>query len=209
MFLDATEKEVAVLGVIHAQQYRGGKTPKGFAVLSDKRIYVRGGCVPKDMQYRHTKAELAIDVSDVKSVNVVKRRSFEFILRSIFAAVLVPIFLVLWSVGFGGGDFFLWLAAFSGVAAVLNLFYYGLILSTYYEIVHTGGRIAIKYRLEFGDEIENFKQQLAKLRDKQTTPVVMSESAQEVTSSDMTFCTKCGSPYAPESAFCGKCGARK
>ena len=165
MFASPDERLVSVLGNNIAQTFFAtGTIGKGFAVLSDRRVYFKGKCLQRTgKRFSAIHEERVVDVSNVTGTGFVHTKPVWLLVISIVLFVLAAVYFVvsvanLAFIGllavllFGGlGGLFLWL--------------YNSRKRTIFEIAFAGGRIGLDASWIDAQEAEFFQKNIRLVGD--------------------------------------------
>ncbi len=175
LFMDATEKEAAILGELILHRFlTKGILKSRFCVLTNKRVYVGGTYFHNtDGAYRIRKGEYTIDVRDITSSGFsTVRFGGVFLLEVLFVillSILTGFFLLFVQAVdhiYFGLDAIIWnctILLIIGLVAVPIFFYFSPF--RIFVIEYTGGKIAF---LSFGyldDDFRMFQRELFKVKD--------------------------------------------
>ena len=172
LFVDERETAVAVIGNSYLQTFLAtGQKGKGFAVLSDRRVYFKGKCLYKNnKKYRSSNEERIVDLTDVTG------SGFENIVEY-SSLILSIIFLLISFIGFASSE-----AAVRTVLGGFNFILFGIFLAYFFinkrnifKIDYPGGTIAFDLRFVSKSEAETFNRALRTAKDN-----VKSQASQSV-----------------------------
>ena len=180
---DDNETILSVLGNNIAQTFLStGVLGKGFAILSDKRIYFKGTCLIRKGFYSKIE-EKSVDISDVTGTGFVHNQAtwakvlkIISLVLAIYSSVLMPLLLItgtesianlpaiIFAVGFYWGIYFLF------------KFLYARYNYSVFEISYAGGGIA--FDMHWINEVESraFQKELNILKDRIRSAGSMSDS---------------------------------
>lgn len=141
LFFDPNEQQIAVLGMGYLSNFiRGQMSTKGFAILSNKRLYFRGSCFRRSgNQYIKSREERSVDLQDITSSGFVYYHNVLLLVVSIIWSCMVFWSnTVMW--GYMNFPFFL----ISIIILVILWVRYFLSRRCIYEVYFAGGMFAIR-----------------------------------------------------------------
>lgn len=172
IFLNDSEKFVCALGNNYIQNFLSGEgLQKGFAVLSDKRVYFKGSCfVRNGKRFSKSTEERVVDVKDVTGSGFISKNpiwaiiiSIIFLVRTVFSFISLLFF-----------NFYIdsneLVPMFAGALldiCIIGVFYY--IYKSkkhnFFQIQYAGGVIAFDTKWYGIDEAQKFQKALRLTKD--------------------------------------------
>lgn len=165
-FVSKDEKYIASLGNGYIMNFLTNKSvQKGFAFLSNKRVYFKGSCLSgTGKNLVKTNEERTVDVKNITGSGFVYQSDWGMLLKItgiIIAVVGILVSMVLFPSFWGS------------VGAVVSLFIGGIIAilgyllkrKTYFRIEYAGGCIAFDVSFYAKAEIDDFQKQLRRAKD--------------------------------------------
>lgn len=159
---DPNEQIVSVLGNSIFQNFlANGFLGKGFAILSDKRVYFKGKCfVRSGEKFISQQEERVVDVNDVTGTGFVHKSNSTALFIAIICLFLSLVFgYIMKETGSGKTMFFILLLLF----AVCLVAYFK--KQTFFEIAFAGGGIAFKVNWFPAEESQAFQKNLRLVKD--------------------------------------------
>ena len=160
-FVSKDEKYIASLGNGYIMNFLTNKSvQKGFAFLSNKRVYFKGSCLSgTGKNLVKTNEERTVDVKNITGSGFVYQTDWSKLLKII--GIVVAIVGVLVSMFFGVLITLLSLI----IAGILEVLGYLLNRKTYFRIEYAGGCIAFDVSFYAKAEIDDFQKQLRRTKD--------------------------------------------
>ena len=160
-FVSKDEKYIASLGNGYIMNFLTNKSvQKGFAFLSNKRVYFKGSCLSgTGKNLVKTNEERTVDVKNITGSGFVYQTDWSKLLKII--GIVVAIVGVLVSMFFGVLITLLSLI----IAGILEVLGYLLKRKTYFRIEYAGGCIAFDVSFYAKAEIDDFQKQLRRAKD--------------------------------------------
>lgn len=196
-FVDSNESYVCSLGNTFLQHFlTGGGIRKGFAVVSDKRVYFKGECLSaKGAKFMKSWEERVVDIKDVTGTGY-ERVSMLNVLLAIL--IYVPFLLILafslimatdaGGVGNPAGFAMMMLLFFVIPPAVINIVLFLSRRTNVFTIAFAGGKIAFDTKWYDKAEVDEFQRSIRLTKDREfqqqtphTAPLI---SAQNTSTAD-------------------------
>ena len=162
-FVSKDEKYIASLGNGYIMNFLTNKSvQKGFAFLSNKRVYFKGSCLSgTGKNLVKTNEERTVDVKNITGSGFVYQTDWSKLLKIIGIVVAIVGVLVWRLFGFG---------VLIGIpsliiASILEVLGYLLKRKTYFRIEYAGGCIAFDVSFYEKAEIDDFQKQLRRAKD--------------------------------------------
>lgn len=189
---DNSETIIAVLGNNLAQTFVStGRIGKGFAILSNKRVYFKGKClIRKGKGYYSKIEEKSVDVSDITGTGFVHNKATWLLVLFIVSLGIATFFdvLLIFNVmitGFISLIHFLSCLLFTSLCIVFIFLYKSLNYSAF-EISYAGGGIAFDMHWITAEESKEFQRSINLLKDRiKTNNVGEKTEAPSKTSADI------------------------
>lgn len=173
------EKIQAILGSGVGHTFLAtGELKKGFAILSDKRIYFKGKCfIKKGSIYLIQREERVVDVKDVTGTGFVYNNPIWMFVLGIVLSVLSVLFVMLGGMGIVPpvlGALILLLPV-----GLIMLFMYNECKTTIFQISFAGGTIGFNTFYIPKHEVELFQKRIREIKDSiEEGKIVVSEKTQ-------------------------------
>lgn len=173
IFLNSREKFICALGNNYLQNFlAGGGLQKGFAVLSDKRVYFKGDCfVRSGKRFSKSTEERVVDVKDITGSGFISTNPIWALIVSIYFIVntFIALLTSIPSISlFANSEYLgiMFLPVFFGVA-ISGLFYYIYISKkhNFFQIQYAGGVIAFETKWYGANEAQKFQKALRLAKD--------------------------------------------
>lgn len=190
-FVNKEEKYLSSLGNGYIMNFIANRSLKrGFAVISDKRVYFRGSCYSgQGKNLKQTEEERTVDIKDITGSGFIYTKYIGILLGLfiILTTVLIGSILVLCN-GYGSvlyywrngtllrrinsniGEF-ISMSAIAGICIPFVIFCFSMFLNylkkrkTLFQIQYAGGNIAFDVSFYAKAEIEDFQKQLRRAKD--------------------------------------------
>ena len=176
VFASHTEKFVCALGNSLVENFLlSGTLSKGFAILSDKRVYFKGKVFTRRGKgFTVTNEERVVDVKDVTGTGFVHQKHTSVLIFGIVALVVAAIaFLLsmpdnewryLWDITVSA-DTLQGVAVLTGAIGIASIVMYFVSRGTLFEITFAGGAISFDTRLINQQEIQTFQRNIRLAKD--------------------------------------------
>lgn len=178
IFMSQNEEYISSLGNGYIANYLAGKAiKKGFAVISDKRVYFKGSVLNKiGKVYVKNNEERIVDIKDITGTGFIYRKVYGQLAKIIISLILMVFIFGYFFLGFKDHNFItteeacasgvLMGTLLSGIASlVLLMFNYLKKRKGYFEIQYAGGQIAFDTSFYAQVELEDFQKQLRRVKD--------------------------------------------
>lgn len=166
ILIDPHENITAIIGNSFAQTFLStGQIGKGFAVLSDKRVYFKGKCLYKTgKKYVSRMEERVVDLNDVTGSGFIRFNPTYLLVMGIIMPIIAIITLIVT---------FIWVKVIAMLILAAGLLVSGIIMLTKYfrkkttifKIDYAGGSIGFDLRLIPYSEAEYFNRSLRTCKD--------------------------------------------
>lgn len=162
IFLNSREKFICALGNNYLQNFlAGGGLQKGFAVLSDKRVYFKGDCfVRNGKRFSKSTEESVVDVKDITGSGFISTNPIWALILSIYLYFMGFMFFVSSKSGFITLS-----PAFFIVATFMLLIVYKSGKHNFFQIQYAGGVIAFDTKWYGIAEAQKFQKALRLAKD--------------------------------------------
>lgn len=177
LLYDSSEKVIAVLGNNYAQTFlTSGVLGKGFAVLSDRRVYFKGKCWFRKGKFLYNKnEEKSVDLGDVTGTGFIHNKAswariayiISFIFTGIYFLAGIMTAILQGAISKDNSEDPIFIYSAIGLAAIglLFLIIYRAFHYTIFEISYAGGSIAFNTRWIPQNEAANFQKNLNLAKD--------------------------------------------
>lgn len=169
ILIDKTEEIKVILGDSYLKNYlQTGQLKKSFAILTDKRIYMRGQCYEKKGLFGLRKSNIN-KVLDVQDITGTEYKNINKLWKSILKWLLIAF------LGLGClMDFLIFSPLIALIAAAIKLLIikFALRIKTDYEfldISFAGGQIAYDCNIATRDEVKEFQRQMRLAKDEKVS----------------------------------------
>ena len=183
VFAGKDETYVASLGNGYIANYLKGKgIKKGFAILSNKRVYFKGSCLNKNGRFfTNSNEERTVDVKDITGSGFISKNN-----PGILFNVILYFLLVIGCFWYENTHFveevveealgfYKWIF---GIGAVFFLILYQYKKWTLFSIEYAGGCIAFTAAFYAREELEEFQKQLRQVKDEMEEAAYRKEEVQ-------------------------------
>lgn len=176
LFVDESEKEVAVLGSSFIQNFlSSGDVSKGFCVVSNKRVYFKGKCYYRVCKhFKTTKEERTVDLKDITGTGFSITRNF-LLFVMLLISIAWAIFVTITCMSYFG----VFQASVAFIPFVVIGIIYFICHVKLFEISFAGGKISFKATDYSQQEIADFQKALRIAKDGclgEPSPLVNSNS---------------------------------
>ena len=176
IFVDTNEMYITALGNNYLANYiTSGQLKRGFAVLSNKRIYFKGKAYTKEgSRYTLSKEEKTVDLRDITGTGFTKIRNVSDLLISAISFGIVFILFMQRAklLGIMEEDRFILLQIIIGllfvaspITALAYLLFYFFYNISLFEIMFAGGKIAFDTKFYKEKYIKNFQSEIRRAKD--------------------------------------------
>lgn len=166
IFLNSNEEFICALGNDYLQNFlAGGGLTKGFAVLSDKRVYFKGKCFVKNgIRYSKSTEERIVDVKDVTGSGFINKNPIWALVVSIY--FFICIFTLFLNAIVHTDSKYLVLMFFNAAFSGIFYYIYKSLKHNFFQIQYAGGVIAFETKWYGVDEAQKFQKALRLEKDK-------------------------------------------
>ena len=163
IFVSPKEKFICVLGNNYAERFlANGGLSKGFAILSDKRVYFKGTCFTRDgKKFTQTNEERTVDIKDITGTGFIYEKAVNLLLSAIVFSLLAP-----FSLQFIFSDSVLMMLGLLGpIMPIILWVAYFRSRQTLFQINYAGGGIAFDTAWLNQNEIQDFQRNIRLAKD--------------------------------------------